>query len=183
MRTIRQLSILGNRRTCVYLSARAVPIPTTTPITRLPKKTSRKMPMASKSVIKVMWFAALPSLYRWAVSNNTMAMASLRMDSPNITVYSLGSTLYKLNIARMVTGSVAESVAPTEKASTKVMLRPSKGTLVHSQRMTPRTTVEMKVPAKANVRIVPILRKKFAYPAMLDTRWQSRSQLLTWCNS
>jgi hypothetical protein len=163
MRTMRQLSIFGNRLTSMYFSARAVPIPTTTPMMRLPKKTSRKIPIASKSVMKVRFPAALPSLYRWAVSNSTIAMASLRIDSPNITVYSLGSTLYKLNMARMVTGSVADRVAPTEKASTNVIFRPSSGTLVQSHNMTPRTTAEMKVPAKANVRIVPMLRKKFAY--------------------
>lgn len=162
MRTMRQLSIFGNRLTWVYFRTRAVPIPTTTPITRLPKKTSKKTPMASNNVKKVKFPAALPSLYRWAVSNKTIAIASLRMDSPNITVYSLGSTLYRLNMARMVTGSVADNVAPTENASTKVMFKPSRGILVHSQRITPRTTAEMKVPAKANVRIVPIFRKKFA---------------------
>jgi hypothetical protein len=67
-----------------------------------------------------------------------------------------------LKIARIVTGSVAERVAPIEKASTKDMLNPSKGIRVHSQRITPSTMVEMKVPAKANVRIDPIFRKKFA---------------------
>jgi hypothetical protein len=164
---MRQLSIFGKRLTRVYFSARAVPMPTTTPIIRLPKKTSKKIPMASKSVINVRFPAALPSLYRCAVSNKTIAMASLRIDSPNMTVYSLGSTLYRLNMARMVTGSVADSVAPTENASTKVMLRPSSGTLVHNQSITPNTTAEMKVPAKANVRMVPILRKKFAYHVML----------------
>jgi hypothetical protein len=70
----------------MYFSARAVPMPTATPMTRLPKKTSKKIPMASKSVIKVKFPAAPPSLYRWAVSNKTIAMASLRMDSPKITV-------------------------------------------------------------------------------------------------
>ncbi len=69
-------------------------------------------------------------------------------------------------MARMVTGSVADSVAPTENASTKVMLRPSNGILVHSHRITPSTTAEMKVPANANVRIVPMLRKKFACYAL-----------------
>ena len=65
-------------------------------------------------------------------------------------------------MARIVTGSVADRVAPTLKASTNEMLRPSSGIRVHSQRMTPRTMAEMKVPAKAKVRIEPILRKKFA---------------------
>ena len=77
-------------------------------------------------------------------------------------VYSFGSTLYTLKIARMVTGSVAERVAPTEMASTQVMVKPSNGTLVHSQRIKPNETAEIKVPAKAKVRIVPMLRKKFA---------------------
>jgi uncharacterized protein YcgI (DUF1989 family) len=65
-------------------------------------------------------------------------------------------------MARMVTGSVAESVAPTEIASTKDILRPSRGSLVQRYRITPNVIAEMKVPAKAKVRIVPIFRKKFA---------------------
>lgn len=67
-----------------------------------------------------------------------------------------------MKMARMVTGSVAERVAPTENASTKVIERPSSGIRVHSQRIRPRTTAEMNVPANAKVRIVPMLRKKFA---------------------
>lgn len=66
-------------------------------------------------------------------------------------------------MARMVTGSVADRVAPTEIASTQVIVSPSKGILVHSQRIRPRETAEIKVPAKAKVRIVPIFRKKFAW--------------------
>ena len=66
----------------------------------------------------------------------------------------------------MVTGSVAERVAPTEIASTQVIVRPSKGTLVHSHSMRPSETAEMKVPAKANVRMAPMLRKKFAYTSV-----------------
>lgn len=70
--------------------------------------------------------------------------------------------MYVLNIARMVTGSVAESVAPTEIASTKEILNPSSGIRVHTHKNKPRTTADMKVPANANVRIVPMLRKKLA---------------------
>jgi hypothetical protein len=66
-------------------------------------------------------------------------------------------------MARIVTGSVADSVAPTDMASTKDMLRPSSGSLVQRYSITPRVIAEMKVPANANVRMVPILRKKFAY--------------------
>ena len=68
-----------------------------------------------------------------------------------------------MKMARIVTGSVAERVAPTEKASTKDMERPSRGIRVHKKRIRPRTTAETKVPANAKVRIVPMLRKKFAY--------------------
>ena len=65
-------------------------------------------------------------------------------------------------MARMVTGSVAERVAPTEIASTKEMSSPSKVIRVHNHKIKPKTTAEMKVPANANVRIVPMFRKKFA---------------------
>jgi len=65
-------------------------------------------------------------------------------------------------MARMVTGSVAERVAPTENASTKEMLSPSRGMRVHRYKISPSTTAEIKVPAKAKVRIAPIFRKKFA---------------------
>ena len=70
-----------------------------------------------------------------------------------------------MKIARIVTGSVADSVAPTDMASTKDMLRPSSGSLVQRYSIMPRVIAEIKVPAKANVRMVPILRKKFAYRA------------------
>lgn len=66
----------------------------------------------------------------------------------------------------MVTGSVAESVAPIEMASTQVMVKPSNGILVHSHRIRPSETAEMKVPANAKVKMVPILRKKFACDAL-----------------
>jgi hypothetical protein len=69
-------------------------------------------------------------------------------------------------MARMVTGSVADRVAPTEMASTHVIVSPSKGILVHSQRIRPREIAEMKVPANAKVRMVPMFRKKFAWIAM-----------------
>ena len=65
-------------------------------------------------------------------------------------------------MARIVTGSVAESVAPMENASTKEMLKPSRGIRVQRYSNTPKTTAEIKVPAKAKVRIVPMFRKKFA---------------------
>jgi hypothetical protein len=92
-----------------------------------------------------------------------MAIASFKMDSPKITVYNLGSTLYVLKIARIVTGSVAESVAPSDMASTKLMLTPSRFILVQMNRIMPSTKAEMKVPAKANVRMVPMFRKKFPW--------------------
>ena len=136
-------------------------MPTMTPMKRLPKKTPKKMPTASNR-LKIPSVSA-PSLYFWAVSNKTMAMASFRMDSPKIRVYNFGSTLYVLKMARMVTGSVAERVAPIDMASTKLILKPSSGILVHKNSMTPKTTAEMNVPAKAKVRIVPMWRKKLPY--------------------
>ena len=63
-------------------------------------------------------------------------------------------------MAKIVTGSVAESVAPTDMASTKLILKPSRGILVHRNSMRPRTRADMKVPAKAKVRIVPMCLKK-----------------------
>ena len=80
-----------------------------------------------------------------------------------MTVYNFGSTLYVLKMARIVTGSVAESVAPTDIASTNDIWKASKGMRVQNHRNKPRTTAEMKVPANAKVNIVPILRKKLAY--------------------
>ena len=68
-------------------------------------------------------------------------------------------------MARMVTGSVADKVAPTDIASMNDKLIPSRGIRAHKKRMTPSTTAEMKVPAKANVRMVPMLRKKLPYIA------------------
>lgn len=65
-------------------------------------------------------------------------------------------------MARMVTGSVADNVAPTDIASTKDILKPSRGIRVHNHRKVPRTTAEMKVPANAKVKMVPRLRKKLA---------------------
>lgn len=58
-------------------------------------------------------------------SNMTMATASLRMDSPKMTEYSLGSTWRALKMARIVTGSVAERVDPKRRHSTIVRERPS----------------------------------------------------------
>lgn len=66
-------------------------------------------------------------------------------------------------MARTVTGSVADKVAPTDMASMKERLMPSRGIRAHRKRMTPSMTAEIKVPAKANVRMVPMLRKKLPY--------------------
>lgn len=146
----------------MYFRPSAVVIPTNTPTNMLPKKTSKNSPIASKRFRNVKEPASL-SAYFCAVSNKTIAMASLRIDSPKITVYSFGSTLYKLKIAKIVTGSVAESVAPTEIASTNEIFNPSSGMRVQRNKTRPRTMAEMKVPAKANVRIVPMWRKKLAW--------------------
>ena len=92
MSTTKQLSILGNLRTCVNLSSSAVAAATTTPISRLPKNTSTKMPMPSRKLRNPISVSS-PFLYLCAVSKMTMAMASFRIDSPKMMVYSLGSTL------------------------------------------------------------------------------------------
>ena len=53
-----------------------------------------------------------------------MAIASFSIDSPKIIVYNFGSTLYALKMARIVTGSVADNVAPIENASMNEILNP-----------------------------------------------------------
>jgi len=68
--------------------------------------------------------------------------------------------LYVSKMARIVTGSVAERVAPTDMASTKLILKPSSGMRVHRNRISPSDTADMNVPAKAKVRILPICLKK-----------------------
>jgi hypothetical protein len=50
----------------------------------------------------------------------TILTASLSKLSPKMILYNFGSTLYWLNIARTVTGSVADSVDPKIKHSNKV---------------------------------------------------------------
>ena len=65
-------------------------------------------------------------------------------------------------MARMVTGSVADSVAPTDMASTKERSMDSMGISAHRYKMQPRTTADMNVPTKAKVRMVPIFLKKLA---------------------
>ena len=66
-----------------------------------------------------------------------------------------------LKIARIVTGSVADKVAPTDMASLKDISNPW-GIRVYSHSRKPMTTADKKVPAKANIRIVPIFLKKLA---------------------
>jgi hypothetical protein len=51
MRMMRQLSVLGIRLTYVNLSINDAPMPTMTPINKLPKKTPKKMPKASNKLI------------------------------------------------------------------------------------------------------------------------------------
>ena len=74
---------------------------------------------------------------RPSASNMTMATASLRRLSPKMIVNNLGSTLYVLNIAITVTGSVAESVAPNCSATGSDRAeRDSRPIFVHSQTRT-----------------------------------------------
>jgi len=56
----------------------------------------------------------------------TMATASLRIDSPKMTLYSFGSTWSALKMARIVTGSVADRVEPNRRHSTMVSDRLSR---------------------------------------------------------
>lgn len=62
----------------------------------------------------------------------------------------------------MVTGSVADSVAPTAIASTNESSIDSIGSHAQTYNINPNTTADMKVPAKAKVKIVPIFLKKLA---------------------
>lgn len=51
-----------------------------------------------------------------------MLTASFNKLSPKMMLYSFGSTLYWLNIARIVTGSVADRVEPNIRHSISVSL-------------------------------------------------------------
>lgn len=51
----------------------------------------------------------------------TILTASFNKLSPKMTVYNFGSTLYWLNMARMVTGSVADRVDPKIRHSRRVI--------------------------------------------------------------
>jgi hypothetical protein len=104
----------------------------------------------------------------------TIATASLSKLSPKMTVNSFGSTLYVLNIAITVTGSVADRVAPSCRAvGSDKADKDSRPIFVHNQTKSllskaiqettyPITIAEMNVPAKAKVRILHIFLKKFA---------------------
>jgi hypothetical protein len=65
-------------------------------------------------------------------------------------------------MARIVTGSVADNVAPTEIASTKVIENPSIGIRVYTHKINPSTIADMNVPANAKVKMEPMFLKKFA---------------------
>ena len=60
----------------------------------------------------------------------------------------------------MVTGSVADNVAPTDNASIKVMFTLSNPNAVHIYIIIPRTIADINVPGIANVSIDTILLKK-----------------------
>jgi hypothetical protein len=55
----------------------------------------------------------------------TILTASLSKLSPKMIVYNFGSTLYWLNMAKMVTGSVADKVVPNMRHSSRVRSRDS----------------------------------------------------------
>lgn len=116
MRATRQLSSCGyvDRRLCLSIKEQQRPKPT--PRAMLKVKTKRKRPIPWKSVAMLM---ALPRKVD-RTSNMTMETASLRRDSPKMMLYSSGSTLYVLKMARIVTGSVALSVEPKMRHSSSV---------------------------------------------------------------
>ena len=62
---------------------------------------------------------------RITYSYMTILTASLSKLSPKMIVYSFGSTLYWLNMAKMVTGSVADRVVPNVRHSSRVRSRDS----------------------------------------------------------
>lgn len=123
-------------------------------------------------------------------SNMTIDTASLRILSPKMTLYSCGSTLYVLKMARMVTGSVALSVLPKMKHSSRESEMDSRCRRDHSHTRIlgganrkmggsesecllpkidarkgwtyPITTALTNVPANAKMRMTPKLRKKFS---------------------
>ena len=66
----------------------------------------------------------------------TILTASFSKLSPKMMVYSFGSTLYWLKMARMVTGSVADSVDPNVKHSIKESPRDSNPSVDHMNTIT-----------------------------------------------
>lgn len=64
----------------------------------------------------------------WTVTYSyiTILTASFKILSPKITVYSFGSTLCWLKIAKIVTGSVADRVEPKIRHSSRLSWRDSR---------------------------------------------------------
>ena len=135
--------------------------------------TKKKNPILSKALTTPR-FSPFVDI-RPSASNMTIATASLSKLSPNMIVNNFGSTLYVVNIAITVTGSVAERVAPSWRAIGRDNAdRDSRPIFVHSQTRSlyrqpgrgkenyPTTTAEINVPANANVRILQMFLKKFA---------------------
>lgn len=143
----------------VCFNRRATRIPIRTPINNETEKVIKKRPAPSKTDENV---AGWPWNF-WQVSNITIEMASFNSDSPKMMVYSLGSTLYALKIERIVTGSVADNVAPTDIASANEMSILSNPKKVQIYNMIPITTADMKVPGMAKIKIDNILLKKFTW--------------------
>jgi hypothetical protein len=79
------------------------------------KKRKKKAVFMLKILLASISFVVL-CLY----SNMTMDTASLRILSPKMTEYNLGSTLSWLKIAKMVTGSVADKTEPKIMESRKL---------------------------------------------------------------
>ena len=84
---------------------------------------------------------------RPSASNMTIATASLSRLSPKMIVNSFGSTLYVLNMAITVTGSVADKVAPSWSATGRGKAESDSSPIfVHSQ----TRTLYQSVPQREN---------------------------------
>jgi len=84
----------------------------------------------SREIAKVFFRNGKDDRYGWMKdrithSYMTMLTASLSKLSPKMIVYNFGSTLYWLNMAKIVTGSVADRVVPNVRHSSRVRSRDS----------------------------------------------------------
>ena len=75
-----------------------------------------------------------------------------------------------MNIARIVTGSVADRVEPKIKHSSRPSWRDSRPRREYKYTSTPSPTADINVPINAKVKIVPKFRKKLSYVVTWDER-------------